>query len=69
MMEYCSALQNWLLCTTQIKTSVIKYTMATVGVLHNLVGRPALVSRVLFVTNISVIGDHVLRLRDLYVML
>ena len=43
----------------------MKYTVIAIGVLHNLVSRPALVSPVVIVTDISVTGDHVLWLRYL----
>lgn len=71
-MEFCSVIQNCLLYTRtrKLRTGVIKRTVIATGVLYHLVCRPALVSPVIIVTSISVIGDHVLRLRDrLYVML
>jgi hypothetical protein len=64
-MEYCSAVQNGLKYTTKLRTSVMKYTVIAVSVLHKLVRRPALVSPVVIVTNIAVTVDHGLRLRDL----
>jgi hypothetical protein len=64
-MEYLSAVQNGLIYTIKLNTSVRKYTVTLISALHKLISRPALMSSVVITANTAVTEDYVLRLRDL----